>query len=146
MKRDPMAGLAALHSQELRSGDRVYCCLPLYHTAGGVMAAGAALLSGGSLVIARKFSAKRFWSDCAQHEVTSIQYIGELCRYLLNSPPHPDERAPFTRWSSSFSNLLIKRSLQCKKAKHIIVYVHRMHKTSYIRVYRHVRCTPLNQL
>jgi len=24
--------------------------------------------------------------------VTSFQYIGELCRYLLNSPPHPDER------------------------------------------------------
>jgi fatty-acyl-CoA synthase len=56
------------------------------------MAVGAALLSGGSLVISRRFSAKRFWSDCTQHDVTAVQYIGELCRYLLNSPTHPDER------------------------------------------------------
>jgi len=86
------AGLAAWKLQGLTAKDRVYCCLPLYHSAGGLMAVGAALLSGGSLVISPRFSAKRFWSDCTQHDVTAIQYIGELCRYLLNSPPHPDER------------------------------------------------------
>jgi len=87
-----VTGLSSWKSLSLTSSDRVYCCLPLYHSAGGVMSVGAALLSGGTLVIARRFSAKRFWSDCAQHGVTSFQYIGELCRYLLNSPPHPDER------------------------------------------------------
>jgi len=87
-----MAGISSWKALELTSSDRVYCCLPLYHSAGGVMSLGAALLSGGTLVIARRFSAKRFWSDCTQHDVTSFQYIGELCRYLLNSPPHPDER------------------------------------------------------
>ena len=86
------AGAAAWKLQGLTPNDRVYICLPLYHSAGGMMAVGAGLLAGGSLVIAKRFSAKRFWSDCAQHDVTSIQYIGELCRYLLNSPTHPDER------------------------------------------------------
>ncbi|MCP4905232.1 MAG: long-chain-acyl-CoA synthetase [bacterium] len=85
-------GVAAFKLQRLTANDRVYSCLPLYHSAGGLMAVGAALFAGGSLVISRRFSAKRFWSDCAQHDVTAIQYIGELCRYLLNSPPHPDER------------------------------------------------------
>jgi len=84
-------GIASAKSLGLDVNDRSYCCLPLYHSAGGMMSAGGALLSGGALVIARRFSAKRFWSDCTQHEVTSFQYIGELCRYLLNSPPHPDE-------------------------------------------------------
>lgn len=87
------AGMASWKLQKLSQNDRVYCCLPLYHSAGGLMAAGGALLSGGSLVIARRFSAKRFWSDCATHGVTSFQYIGELCRYMLNSPEHPDERS-----------------------------------------------------
>ena len=87
-----VTGAGSRIAQGLTSKDRVYCCLPLYHSAGGMMAAGAALTAGGTLVIAKKFSAKRFWSDCTQHEVTSIQYIGELCRYLLNSPEHPDER------------------------------------------------------
>ena len=27
------------------------------------------------------------------HGATVFQYIGELCRYLVNSPPHPNERA-----------------------------------------------------
>ncbi len=84
-------GVSASSIQKLTPADRVYDCLPLYHSAGGVMAVGAALNSGAALVIARRFSAKRFWSDCVQHDVTAFQYIGELCRYLLNSPAHPDE-------------------------------------------------------
>jgi len=87
-----MMGGGAAGAQRLGPEDRVYVTLPLYHSAGGVMAAGSALISGGVLVLARKFSASRFWSDCRENEVTSFQYIGELCRYLLNSPEHPDEQ------------------------------------------------------
>jgi fatty-acyl-CoA synthase len=85
-------GGGAHGAQELDEQDRVYVCLPLYHSAGGVMAAVGALLSGGGLVLARKFSASRFWSDCVRYEATAFQYIGELCRYLLGTPEHPDER------------------------------------------------------
>ncbi|MFO0691626.1 MAG: long-chain-acyl-CoA synthetase [Myxococcota bacterium] len=87
-----LAGMAAWKSQQLGPSDRTYCCLPLYHTAGGVMAVGGALMAGGSIAVARRFSASQFWSDCVRYEVTSFQYIGELCRYLVNSPVHPDER------------------------------------------------------
>jgi len=72
--------------------DRMYVPLPLYHTAGGVMALGSALMAGATAVLARRFSASRFWEDCVRHDVTAFQYIGELCRYLINSPSHPDER------------------------------------------------------
>jgi len=87
-----LMGGGAAGAQQLGPEDRVYVTLPLYHSAGGVMAAGSALFSGGVLVLARKFSARRFWSDCRENEVTSFQYIGELCRYLLHAPEHPDER------------------------------------------------------
>jgi fatty-acyl-CoA synthase len=73
--------------------DRMYITLPLYHTAGGVMALGASLLDGGTAIITRKFSASRFWDECVQYGATTFQYIGELCRYLVNSPSHPLERA-----------------------------------------------------
>jgi fatty-acyl-CoA synthase len=75
-----------------RADDRMYDCLPLYHTAGGVLATGALLLRGGSVVIRQRFSAREFWDDVVHWECTCFQYIGELCRYLLNSPPHPRER------------------------------------------------------
>ena len=87
-----LMGGGAAGAQQLGPEDRVYVTLPLYHSAGGVMAAGSALISGGVLVLARKFSARRFWSDCRENEVTSFQYIGELCRYLLHAPEHPDEQ------------------------------------------------------
>jgi fatty-acyl-CoA synthase len=72
--------------------DRMYVVLPLYHSAGGVCALGSALTSGGSVVIRRKFSATNFWDDCVKYRATQFQYIGELCRYLLNTPPHKLER------------------------------------------------------
>lgn len=74
-----------------RASDRMYDCLPLYHTAGGLAATGSLLLRGGSVVIREKFSAREFWDDIVRYECTLVQYIGELCRYLVNSPPHPNE-------------------------------------------------------
>jgi fatty-acyl-CoA synthase len=76
---------------DVRSSDRMYNCLPMYHSVGGVLATGAVLVGGGSVVIREGFSARRFWSDVAGWECTLFQYIGELCRYLLNTEPHPDE-------------------------------------------------------
>ena len=72
--------------------DRIYDTLPLYHSTGGVCAVGVALTTGGSLVIRRKFSVQEFWKDCHRYRPTFFQYIGELCRYLLNAPPGDHER------------------------------------------------------
>ncbi len=80
---------AAMRSTER---DRMYVVLPLYHSAGGVCAIGSTLTVGGSVIIRRKFSATAFWDDCVKYRATQFEYIGELCRYLLNSPPHPKER------------------------------------------------------
>jgi fatty-acyl-CoA synthase len=74
-----------------RSSDRMYDCLPMYHTTGGVVATGALLLVGGSVAIREKFSAREFWDDVVRYECTLFQYIGELCRYLVNSPANPNE-------------------------------------------------------
>ncbi|KQU49883.1 long-chain acyl-CoA synthetase [Bosea sp. Leaf344] len=72
--------------------DRMYDCLPLYHSVGGVVAPGSVLLGGGSVVIRESFSASRFWRDVTETGCTLFQYIGELCRYLASAPPDPFER------------------------------------------------------
>ena len=63
--------------------DRLYNCLPMYHSVGGVVASGAVLLGGGAVILREKFSARAFWQDVAGTGATIFQYIGELCRYLL---------------------------------------------------------------
>ncbi len=72
-------------------GDRMYNCLPMYHSVGGAVATGAVLVVGGSVVIREKFSARRFWEDVVHFDCTLFQYIGELCRYLLLAPPNACE-------------------------------------------------------
>ena len=76
---------------DTRPTDRMYDCLPMYHTAGGLVATGSVLLNGGTVVIREKFSAREFWDDIVRYECTLFQYIGELCRYLVHSPPNPNE-------------------------------------------------------
>jgi fatty-acyl-CoA synthase len=73
--------------------DRLYDCLPMYHSVGGVVAIGAMLVQGGSVLIRPRFSVSRFWDDIVDGGCTIFQYIGELCRYLAVSSPHPKERA-----------------------------------------------------
>ena len=52
----------------------------------------AVLTTGACLALRRRFSASNFWADVRRFDATAFVYIGELCRYLLNQPPHPDER------------------------------------------------------
>ena len=80
-----------------KASDRTYCPLPLYHATGGVCAVGMALTAGGALILRRKFSASEFWEDCRKYRATLFQYIGELCRYLLNTPPDPRDGEHFLR-------------------------------------------------
>jgi fatty-acyl-CoA synthase len=75
------AGL--MHTQP---SDRMYNCLPLYHSVGGIVATGATLVGGGTIVLRERFSATQFWKDVVEERCTLFQYIGELCRYLLSSP------------------------------------------------------------
>lgn len=67
--------------------DRMYIAMPLYHSSGGVLALGTVLTVGGAAILRDTFSARNFWSDCVKYNATMFQYIGELCRYLVNCPP-----------------------------------------------------------
>jgi citronellyl-CoA synthetase len=78
-----LAQIAGLRCTEQ---DRIYLCLPLYHGTGLIIGVGAALHSGASMFVRRRFSASNFLSDVRDHHCTALIYIGELCRYLCNTP------------------------------------------------------------
>jgi len=84
------AGFAS--AAEMTENDILYNVLPLYHSAGGTISAGIAFTVGATMVIRRKFSASAFWDEIRKYNCTFFQYIGELCRYLMNAPPSPKDK------------------------------------------------------
>lgn len=89
--RQVAAGLWAAIICELTPQSTVYCALPLHHATGILVACGAALCGGSRLALAPRFSTSRFWQDVRRYGADVVVYVGELCRYLVGAPGHPDE-------------------------------------------------------
>ncbi|WP_339497032.1 long-chain-acyl-CoA synthetase [Pseudomonas sp. EA_15y_Pfl1_P101] len=66
--------------------DVLYCTLPLYHATGLCVCWGSAIVGASGFAIRRKFSASQFWDDARRFKATTLGYVGELCRYLLDQP------------------------------------------------------------
>lgn len=96
-RRWASAALGAAAGMQLTDRDTVYCSLPLYHSTGLLIGCGGALVGGARLALAPKFSTTTFWNDVHRYGATIVIYIGELCRYLVNSPPSPYESSHSVR-------------------------------------------------
>lgn len=77
---------------KLKPGDNMYTCLPLYHGAAQGLCTVPTIWAGSAMTIGRKFSHRAFWPEIFASGANRLQYVGELCRYLVNAPPHPLER------------------------------------------------------
>ncbi|KAE8617465.1 hypothetical protein XENTR_v10009083 [Xenopus tropicalis] len=74
------------------STDVVYIPLPLYHSAGMMIGVRGCIQKGACCVLRSKFSASQFWDDCRKYNVTVVQYIGEIFRYLCNTPKKDNDK------------------------------------------------------
>lgn len=71
--------------------DRIYLCLPLYHSTGLNVGFGSALYCGCSIFLRRKFSATHFLEEVRQYNTNIFVYVGELCRYLIHTKELPKD-------------------------------------------------------
>lgn len=88
MRSSASFGLIAL---DMRPEDVVYCTLPLYHATGLCVCWGSAVSGASGFAIRRKFSASQFWNDVRKYRATTLGYVGELCRYLVDQPPSAND-------------------------------------------------------
>ncbi len=72
--------------------DRMLMVLPMYHATGGLCGVGAVMMRGGAVIVQDKFSVSSFWDEARTFEATHFMYVGELCRFLLNAPPKPNDQ------------------------------------------------------
>ncbi|XP_041838343.1 very long-chain acyl-CoA synthetase-like [Melanotaenia boesemani] len=87
-----LTALAVLSSNGVTPKDTIYLNLPLYHTAGFVVGFIGPIETGSTIILKRKFSASQFWDDCRKYNVTVVQYIGEVMRYLCSTPKRDNDK------------------------------------------------------
>ncbi|WHZ10546.1 MAG: Long-chain-fatty-acid--CoA ligase [Burkholderiaceae bacterium] len=75
---------AISEAHELGANDRVLAVLPLYHINAFVVAMLAPLVEGGSLAVAPKFSAGRFWAQAIGRRCTWLNVVPTIISYLLD--------------------------------------------------------------
>jgi crotonobetaine/carnitine-CoA ligase len=71
--------------------DRLYNALPLFHGNAQVLSTMPALISGASMLLAKRFSASQFWYDIRRHGCTEFNYIGGILSILLKSDMQADD-------------------------------------------------------
>ncbi len=86
------AGYAFKQLYGLVPNDKMYVSLPLYHSNGGMVGVGSAFTTGMDIVIRDKFSASNYFKDCAKYNCTVGVYIGECCRYILQTPETTEDK------------------------------------------------------
>ena len=92
-------------AHHLSDSDRGLCVLPIYHINGLCVTIMGPLIAGGSVVVCDRFSASRFWTTCAEYQITWFSVVPTIISHLLHSAENPDEatkgRIRFGRSASS---------------------------------------------
>ena len=86
-RRWAFSALGAAAAATLTTRDTVYCCLPLHHPSGTLVAARQRARGGARLALASRFEPQTFWDEVRRYGVSVVYYAGEMCRRLVDAPP-----------------------------------------------------------
>ena len=96
--------IAAEH--QLSAADRVLGVLPLYHINAFMVTMLTPLATGGSVAMAPRFSAARFWAQAAATQCTWLNVVPTIVSFLLEGPAPPREQLTPLRFCRSASAAL----------------------------------------
>jgi acyl-CoA synthetase (AMP-forming)/AMP-acid ligase II len=87
-----IAALGVGKMMGIKRDDVFYTCMPLYHASAAVLGCCLCLASGSTFALGKQFKRATFWKEVKDSEATIIQYVGESLRYLMTSPPSPQDK------------------------------------------------------
>ncbi len=77
----------------LDPADVIFTPLPLHHSSAQIVGFSTALAAQCCFAFSERFSATRYWDEARQVGATVGLYVGELCRYLVQTPEASGDRA-----------------------------------------------------
>ena len=99
---------------ELSPDDVSYCAMPLFHVHGLVASTLAQLAAGGTVIVPRRFSPRRFWAQAEAHGVTWVSAGPTLHQMILDQPGSPPGTLRFTRSCSSALSPRLMREAEAR--------------------------------
>jgi crotonobetaine/carnitine-CoA ligase len=78
-------GFSNVEAHGYRSSDTFYTCLPFFHV-NALGAVYSALTTGGTVVVANRFSATKFWHDIEKSGATVTNLLGSMAHFLWGQP------------------------------------------------------------
>ncbi len=82
-----------IEAMDVRPGETMYACLPLFHGNALLLSAVGSIRLGAKLALAERFSASRFWDDCRRYEAVEVNTLGAMVPILMKQPERPDDAA-----------------------------------------------------
>jgi crotonobetaine/carnitine-CoA ligase len=76
----------------LKPDDVPYTCLPLFHANALFLTTVRSLVIGLPMVLARRFSASRFWDEMRRYDVTTFNGLGAMIPILMKQPERENDR------------------------------------------------------
>jgi crotonobetaine/carnitine-CoA ligase len=85
---------AQIHAKYLQfdADDVLYTPFPLFHIDAATLTAGAALVTGATAALSKRFSASRFWEEVRKFEATVFNFMGATANILWKQPVTPKDR------------------------------------------------------
>lgn len=81
-----------LEASGVRSGETMYTGLPLFHGNALYVSMLGSIILDAKLALAPKFTASRFFDDCARYQAVEFNTLGGMISILLKQPPRPTDR------------------------------------------------------
>jgi len=72
-------------------GQSIYSCMPLFHAVASWLGVVPAIINGGRIAFAPRFSASRFWDDVRRYEADVAHGIFSMVPILMKQPPRSDD-------------------------------------------------------
>jgi crotonobetaine/carnitine-CoA ligase len=79
-------------AREVRSGDVLYCCVPMFNSGGWVFNVFEGLADGLPVAIDRQFTVTQFWDRVRHYGATQVVTLGAMHIYLWQAAPDPRDQ------------------------------------------------------
>jgi len=81
-----------LEASGVQAGETMYTGLPLFHGNALYVSMLGSIILDAKLALAPKFTASRFFDDCARYQAVEFNTLGGMISILLKQPPRPTDR------------------------------------------------------